>query len=138
MIGKKKLAYVFYDAEGKRNFFLIYFTQSAGLESVLSIGNRNDYKKGIKKHSLQVKSNTKSTLRTCIKIYIKLCTWAESCFVTWPFKNKPMELVPALRFTTLQILYKNYSKKLYCNYRNSWCKIPFTAKLLTFTTMKMS
>lgn len=54
MIGRKKLAYVFYDAEGKCNFFLIYFTQSAGLESVLSIGNQNDYKKG--------KKETKNTL----------------------------------------------------------------------------
>ena len=56
MIGRKKLAYVFYDAEGKRNFFLIYFTQSAGLESVLSIGNRNDYKKG-KKESKTLSSS---------------------------------------------------------------------------------
>ena len=54
MIGRKKLAYVFYDAEGKRNFFLIYFTQSAGLESVLSIENQNYYKKG--------KKETKNTL----------------------------------------------------------------------------
>ena len=54
MIGRKKLACVFYDAEGKCNFFLIYFTQSAGLESVLSIENQNYYKKG--------KKETKNTL----------------------------------------------------------------------------